>query len=200
MKKSFERYIKKMSQSKKVHDYLAMRKKRCRSKSCSLWPSSGNENIDDLTENSFTVTTKENTLIINFIAEFNVKEYGLYVLDPIKYSNNNTIYTCSNSSANGEQKADNSNNVLIGKIALASAEEGEVITVKKEVKNIELYQGRFYVYVISSKGKIIIKRGVELVRSYTVTELKIATSEMYSFCEQQKDFEVALVADGFNVQ
>ena len=147
MKESYERYVAKMSRSKKVHDYLVIRKKRCRSKSCSIWPSSGSENTDSLTERSFTVTLEGNTLKLQFIKSFQVKEYGLYVLDPVKHQSN------ANEEENQEQNENEA--PLIEKIPLSAAKQGELLTVESVKEDIEQYQGRFYVYVVTEQGMMV---------------------------------------------
>ena len=181
MKESFERYVAKMSRSKKVHDYLAMRKKRCRSKSCSIWPSSGTENTDSLTERSFTVTVEGKILKLQFITSFQVKEYGLYVLDPVK-PQSNPEEDEELQEQNGDEKS------LIEKIPLAVAEQGEILTVESVEENIEFYQGRFYVYVVTDRGKMVKKSNPELVIPYTVENMAVSTPEVYYFCGLPMEF------------
>ena len=173
MNKAFERYLNKLAESKKVSDYLAMRKKRYRSKSCSPWPSSGNENVDELIERSFTVSLEGTTLKINFVTTFEVKEYGLCVLDPIRYEG-----------SEGE---------LVEKIVLKTGGE-RLFEVKNEVQDIELYQGRFYVYVVNSKGKTVLKSSQEVINPYKVDDIAISSAEPYFFCEQPMEVSVTLSA------
>ena len=163
--KAYNRYIEKLRKSKKINDFLLLRKKRAGNKAIPSWPSDiGGSKID---ENSILCSVYKFQelvfLYVQCLQKVKVKEYGLNIVLPT-----------------GEDK-----------IVLRTEEQS--FNFERETIDITQYKGVFYFYLVLENGKVLVAKA-KIVNAYDTDDHNDITAysfycntEQYGYLEINND-------------